>query len=576
MQMQRLLAIALVGTQSVLTDASWGKIAGYPPSSKVTSHNAIDLDQAAIENALGETTIDYSLVQSIYEEGGNSKTYAEFTVPAIATALSKSDPVVGQTSGVEGQMYTSYAVGATTIRVAYLTSEVQATYVNCKVGALEDVPNGVTAAASEPYKYQSECFQEEDLTITTSSGDVTVTPTGPPTVKAGRTLQGFSTGAGAKMYETGPNGGCEGASDRATDGCPYTDFTMYYNYYGDFDYANKFVLAAIDGANTDFTYSRGDMDFTGTADVLRKECIKKGTAYMNAYMYAIREFEDAIDDCKAGCENGFLGTGTNCNDISMDSVHAWDEGVAFYTGSLEGPDLGGSNDGKLSYRLAEKRCQNFKTCGENHDSTSGISYVNIELFKQMDIGAHKVLLGDCEAARPVVSKMVAIMAIPLIQGTLRYAYKVDVENLGDKEKGEGAVFAASIVPRVWSCSNTDGQTIMDNMKVNAVSTSFAAVKAAFENNYACMGITCEEVGGLWFDAESRYYSGAEPCSSGGTSVVTETDEDEVFPVWGIILLIVACSCFLILLIGCCLVYAKEKKTGQPALIGASSIGKVEG
>ena len=51
---------------------------------------------------------------------------------------------------------------------------------------------------------------------------------------------------------------------------------------------------------------------------------------MNAWMYAIREFEDAIDDCVS------CGTAT-CNEHSNDpSVHAWDEGVAFYAGSLEG------------------------------------------------------------------------------------------------------------------------------------------------------------------------------------------------------------------------------------------------
>ena len=52
------------------------------------------------------------------------------------------------------------------------------------------------------------------------------------------------------------------------------------------------------------TLATGEMDFTGKPDSMRKEVIKKGTAYMNAYMYAIREFEDAIDDCKAGCPSG--------------------------------------------------------------------------------------------------------------------------------------------------------------------------------------------------------------------------------------------------------------------------------
>jgi len=41
-------------------------------------------------------------------------------------------------------------------------------------------------------------------------------------------------------------------------------------------------------------------------------------------MYVIREMEDAVADCKAGCEY--------CNDAR---VHAWDEAVAFYTGSIE-------------------------------------------------------------------------------------------------------------------------------------------------------------------------------------------------------------------------------------------------
>ena len=181
-----------------------------------------------------------------------------------------------------------------------------------------------------------------------------------------------------KIYNVGTlPGGCAGASDRATDGCPYVDFTMYYTYFGDGDYANKLVLAAINGGPTDFTNPRGDMDFTGQPDSLRKEVIKKGTAYMNAYMYAIREFEDAIDDCRAGCANGIVGSGATCNSLSVDAVHAWDEGVAFYTGSREGALVGGNSNGVLSYRLAEKRCQNFKTCGDTHDSLSGTSYVNI-------------------------------------------------------------------------------------------------------------------------------------------------------------------------------------------------------
>ena len=152
-----------------------------------------------------------------------------------------------------------------------------------------------------------------------------------------RTMRGFSTGAQAKMYT-----GCPG--------CPYKHYSMFYDYYGDYDYADKWVSAALAGTNQTFTSGKhGPNNFEVLGDAARIEAVKKGSAYMNVWMYVIREFEDAIDDCNT-CVS-------NCNEHSTStvSVHAWDEGVAFYTGSLEGAATGGSGGGKLLYRLAEKR-----------------------------------------------------------------------------------------------------------------------------------------------------------------------------------------------------------------------------
>jgi len=221
----------------------------------------------------------------------------------------------------------------------------------------------------------------------------------------------------------------------------------------------------------------------------------------------------------------------------------------------------------LSYRVAEKRCKNFKTCGEKGDSTSGTSYVNTELFRLLAIGGHKLLLGQCEAVRPVLRKMVAVMSIPLIQGTLRYAYKVDLLGGGDKEKGEGAVFAAAIVPRVAYCDPADAKIIMDNLKVGASSTAFAAVKTAFENNYACMNVTCEEVGGLWLSAESKYYDGATPCGLRTPSeprVIEKITVEEEMPMWALSVIIAVSTCVVCLLAGCGLLILREKRTGKPA------------
>lgn len=204
--------------------------------------------------------------------------------------------------------------------------------------------------------------------------------------------------------------------------------------------------------------------------------------------------------------------GKDCNALSTNAVHAWDEGVAFYTGSLEGQTSGGNSKGKLSYRLAEKRCKDFKTCGATMDAASGASYVNIELFKHLATGNTKLLEGKCDEVKPIVKTMTALMSVPLIQGTLRYAYKVGKQSGGAKEKGEGAIFAAAIVPRVASCNKDDAEKIMSSMKIGTPNPDFKIVKEAFEKNYKCMGIGCKHVGGLWHSAEKKYFSDADPCT----------------------------------------------------------------
>lgn len=93
--MAKLLSLALFGTLCHVTHASYEKIAGYAPGSQVTDHNAIDRDQKAIQNALAESPVDYTEAGNIYASGGHSKSYAELTVPALASALSKGTAVVG-------------------------------------------------------------------------------------------------------------------------------------------------------------------------------------------------------------------------------------------------------------------------------------------------------------------------------------------------------------------------------------------------------------------------------------------------------------------------------------------------
>ena len=152
------------------------------------------------------------------------------------------------------------------------------------------------------------------------------------------------------------------------------------------------MSAALDANDHTFpTGKHGPNTFSTLGDAARIEAVKKGTAYLNVWMYTVREFEDAIDDCTS-CT-------TNCNEHSINSgsVHAWDEGVAFYTGSLEGPAYGGNSNGKLLYRLAEKRCVNFGTCLASGTGATGTSQVNAALFELFDHGRDWLQQGRCSS-----------------------------------------------------------------------------------------------------------------------------------------------------------------------------------
>jgi hypothetical protein len=242
------------------------------------------------------------------------------------------------------------------------------------------------------------------------------------------------------------------------------------------------------------------------------EIIKKGTSYMVIWMYVIREMEDALDDCKEAC------TIENCND---DPVHAWDEGVAFYTGSLEGSD--GSGSGKLAYALADKRCANFKTCGDLGDETTGGSHVNIEIFKQFNIGQSKLMQGQCASAREQKEAIETLMLVPLIQGSLRYAWKSENEAYSEKTEAEGAIFSAAVLPAVYACDKTAAQIIADQVQVgNQGTVNFPAVKSAFESTYACMGVNPDHVGGLYDVASAGYVQGAGPMGGSGAGKISLT------------------------------------------------------
>jgi hypothetical protein len=205
----------------------------------VTDHCAIDLDQSALEEQLAKGTNDsFQNALRIYKEGGHSKSYAQITLtPALSADLPAGTSIMGKNAeGIEvaGKAYEAYTSGNQVIKVQYKTSDIQTSYVECQVGALV---TGVNTAG---------CFEETGIMgIDGVEYGYVYDPL--TDNNNGRTIAGFSTSAKEKMLTDCP-------------GCPYTDFSYFYDYYGVDNYADEWVMAALNGDSTGF--SRGNADFS--------------------------------------------------------------------------------------------------------------------------------------------------------------------------------------------------------------------------------------------------------------------------------------------------------------------------
>merc|ERR1711990_51254 len=321
-----------------------------------------------------------------------------------------------------------------------------------------------------------------------------------------RTIRGFASGAATKS-----------SGNAATD-VDYKDngFISVMNAYwkkkglDEFTWGEQIVEAAFEGTTI------GDIDFSKVGWDFRKETIGKGTVYLNVFPYVIWEMQDAINDCKAGRLSA-----------NADSVHAWDEAVAFYTGSLEGTTQGGIDEtggagsgltggygpGELQFTLAEKRCMNFGTCTAGGSAiNTGYSQVNFDIFKLFARGRDEILLAAssgesaCYAITETMNEISGLMLVPFIQGVQRYLYKTVQGTASAKEAGELFAFASAALPFIDAVDPTAADKLYDRAWKQDFTTEsdFKTIKYAIEGTYSQLGVgtgqgkvTCSAVGELY-------------------------------------------------------------------------------
>jgi len=472
-------AVASVDKPDTPRQLSLQLIAGYEPQSIVTDQNALDLDQKTMQSQLAhKKTESFLNAKRLYTEGGNSNSYAELT---LTKALTRKVPANTYVTGyapdginaVSGFTLGDQPSGSIKLSVLYEVSEVQDEWVGCRVGGLTAIRRA----------FLEGCFEEEG-NITVGGKLLDYKYNMRENNKNGRTLQKLSTEASADMLN------CKT--------CPYVTFNKFYKYYGNASFGDEWVTSAFNSNATNFRF--GNADFSTVDITARQQVIELGTVLLNVYHYVIYKLEQALDQCDAKL---------------IVAVHPWDEAVAYYTGSSEGDD--GSGVGHLLSAVADNNCKSFKTCGESGDMNQGQAKVNIDIFRAFKQGQSLLGEGKCSEARVVKERIEALMAVPMIQGTLRFAYYRGEIMHSTTVQAKGAAFAAAVLPLIYDCNPTKSETIYNAMAIGSGVPNFPAVKAAFEYSYRCLGLTCADIGGYYDDGTQSYYKGAESCAGSGNT-----------------------------------------------------------
>jgi len=299
-------------------------------------------------------------------------------------------------------------------------------------------------------------------------------------------------------------------------------------------WSKDIIQAAFDGtalAHSDS--SKGNVfNFETAGSTFRKEVIQKGISYLNVFPYVIWEMQDAINDC----HDGDLSSNDAATKTFGESVYAWDEAVAFYTGSREGVAKGGRGDlkGTMQYYLANKRCENFGTCTADTDGDdwSGSSKVNQEVFDLFDLGKEQLKEAaaltvkgsgtSCDVVVPTMEKIATKMLIPFIQGTMRYLYKTK-SSASAKEAGELFAFASAALPFIDAVDPAAAQMLFHRawgLDFTDTTYSYDEIKTAIEGTYPKLGmgagigtISCADIGHLGSSTATKAAGCTDPTSS---------------------------------------------------------------
>ncbi len=195
---------------------------------------------------------------------------------------------------------------------------------------------------------------------------------------------------------------------------------------------------------------------------------------------------------------GYAIRGCESSEEALNPTLSWDSFAAAYIGSLEGVDLGGSDetvDGFLIWNTANRRSVQFDTQNEEH-----FAIINDEMLDLLYAGQTQLERPDCVNFEKTSSRALHLMLLPLIQSSIWYAMQNEKLELNSNDKGLviGEILALSILPIVKLYDETAAGVIERNMLQQSEATPVVdgaqAVANAFYQVLDEIGWGCEYLG----------------------------------------------------------------------------------
>lgn len=195
----------------------------------------------------------------------------------------------------------------------------------------------------------------------------------------------------------------------------------------------------------------------------------------------------------------------SCETETDKALEHWDDAVAFYRGI----GLNSDDSSSVLENLATVYAKRFGTQSEDEQAQ-----VNKNLQQWFANGKTAISNSNCDSLQILARNIEHQMIVPLVQGLFYSAYELDVQNYErEVTQIETSTFSAALLPMLHKCSEGNAALVSHNTLLSEdVYPSFHVIKGAVERQYSCLGITCEDVGGIKsLSSKLEYVKDGEPC-----------------------------------------------------------------